>query len=284
MINSNIQLKIKEVEQYISLLEERNTQLENNLKQQEDKEQEKIISPKALLIGINYKETKHELRGCINDVKNIRNRLNQLKCFDNFTILTDETEFKPTRENILKEFKSLCSNAKAGETLFFSFSGHGSYTFDRNNEEKDKRDECIVSVDSQMITDDEINNILTTLPKNSNMIMIFDCCHSGTIADLKYSYVKSFYNKRKNNNKNNILANVISISGCMDNQTSADAYIQSKFQGAMTFAFLKYFSKNITINTLLSRMRYILKRNKFTQYPIISSSKNLSKYQRFNWN
>jgi len=286
MINSNIQLKIKEVEKYISLLEGENTRLRTTLgeKNSTPEIEEEPSTPKALLIGINYEGTQHALRGCINDVKRMENRLEKLKCFDNFTMMTDETEVKPTRTNILKELKSLCSEAKEGETLFFHFSGHGTYTYDRNNDEKDRKDECIVSVDSQVITDDEIYNILKTLPKNCNMIMIFDCCHSGTIADLKFSYVRNSRVARTNNRKNDIKANVISISGCMDHQTSADAYIQNKFQGAMTFAFLQYFSKNIPIHQLINRMRQLLRRKQFPQYPILSCTSLISLNQRFIWN
>ena len=45
-----------------------------------------------------------------------------------------------------------------------------------------------------------------------------------------------------NRNEDN-LANIIKISGCRDTQTSADAFINGKYQGALTFSFLKTTSK-----------------------------------------
>ena len=290
MINPDIHSKLKEIENCLSLLENEYTRLKKIIVKDSDSEpkEEPIIqsSTKALLIGINYEKTEYELRGCINDVLSVEKRLKNLNCFQQFTVLTDNTKIKPTRDNILKALKILCSNAKSGETLFFHYSGHGTYTYDRNGDEKDKKDECIVSIDGKVIVDDEIYDILKTLPQNCNLIMIFDCCHSGTIADLKFSYLKNNNRvPRINNTKNDIKANVISISGCRDNQTSADAYIQQKFQGAMTFAFLYFFkNKNISIHFLVNNMRKILREKRFPQYPILSCSKKISLTQKFIWN
>ena len=67
------------------------------------------------------------------------------------------------------------------------------------------------------------------------------------------------------------------ISGCMDNQTSADAYINSKFQGAMTWAFLHTVDKNpnLTWKELITTMRDSLKISNFQQIPQLSSGKKL---------
>jgi hypothetical protein len=46
---------------------------------------------RALLIGINYKNTPDQLDGCINDVNNIRNFLTLKLGFTNFMVLTDDT-------------------------------------------------------------------------------------------------------------------------------------------------------------------------------------------------
>jgi len=104
------------------------------------------MSKKALLVGINYKGTSSELKGCITDVDNIKGYL--LKngySSQNITVLTDETAIKPTRVNILKHLLELIvSDAK---TLFFHYSGHGSQTADDNGDESDGRDECLCPID-----------------------------------------------------------------------------------------------------------------------------------------
>ena len=54
----------------------------------------------------------------------------------------------------------IISDAK---TLFFHYSGHGSYIKDENGDEVDGKDECLCPIDyaySGMIIDDEIKGIL----------------------------------------------------------------------------------------------------------------------------
>ena len=67
------------------------------------------------------------------------------------------------------------------------------------------------------------------------------------------------------------------ISGCMDNQTSADAYINSKYQGAMTWSFLDTVNKkpNLTWIELITTMRSSLKTSTYQQIPQLSSGKKL---------
>jgi hypothetical protein len=55
----------------------------------------------AVLIGINYRNTPKELYGCINDTTNINNMLQAKYGFNNFVFLTDDTNKKPTKENII---------------------------------------------------------------------------------------------------------------------------------------------------------------------------------------
>ena len=62
-----------------------------------------IKNKKALLVGINYINTQDELNGCINDVNVMSNKLRIDYGFKSITILTDETAYKPTRNNIIKE-------------------------------------------------------------------------------------------------------------------------------------------------------------------------------------
>ena len=58
----------------------------------------------ALVIGINYIGMEGELKGCINDTKNIKQFLKEKCGFSYLSIflLTEETSLKPTKENILK--------------------------------------------------------------------------------------------------------------------------------------------------------------------------------------
>jgi hypothetical protein len=62
-------------------------------------------------------------------------------------------------------------------------------------------------------------------------------------------------------------ANIISISGCQDYDTSADAFEDNSPQGAMTWSFLASFDKSSTLVDLVKNMRLLLKSSGYWQVP-----------------
>lgn len=236
-----------------------------------------VRNKKALLIGINYKGTSSQLNGCINDINHVSDILSSKYAFNSITKITDETTQKPTRDVILASFAQFLASGNSGDLLFFSYSGHGSTTLDRNNNEKTGNDEMIIASDLKGIVDDELKSIIqTNLKKNVTLFALFDSCFSGTVLDLKYQYLDSLANDAStvNNNETETIGNVIMISGCSDKQTSADAYVDNKYQGAMTWAFISVISTLTTPPSwrdLLVKMRDKLKTSQFTQLPQLSS-------------
>ena len=236
---------------------------------------------KSLLIGINYTRTPTQLYGCINDAHHLQSYLTTKYNFNatNVCVLTDNTIVKPTRQSILKKYKDLLMNAKSGEILFFTYSGHGSYKTDVNKDEKDGKDELLITIDQQAISDDELKFILNEhLPEGVTLFILFDCCHSGTLMDLKYNYLSGNdpLNDQVeiNESTSETKSNVFLISGCFDSQTSADTFIDNKYQGALTWSFLKVMTEhtNLTWKSLLINMRDLLKPN-YSQIPQLSSGK-----------
>ena len=234
-----------------------------------------VKNKKALLIGINYINTPYQLTGCIDDTNRMKTFLTSYG-FNDIKILTDLTDLKPTKTNILNAIKNLITSSRSGDVLFLYYSGHGSYTYDRNEDETDKRDEMLVSLDALPILDDEIKSILQNhLSREITIVGMFDSCHSGTILDLKFNYLDSNnYDKYFENDKvSECQGNVIMFSGCMDAQTSVEAFIENKFQGAFTWSFIDSISKtpNCSWRELLKSMRDLLKSNGFTQIPQLST-------------
>jgi hypothetical protein len=140
---------------------------------------------------------KNELSGCINDAENLKSLLigNFNYSDDNIVLMTDNANdnLYPSLENILSQLEKLVSEAESDDLdeLWISYSGHGSYTWDQNNDEKDRRDELLCPLDYDSnggITDDVINSYLSRIPVKCHVICLFDCCHSGTLADLTYNY------------------------------------------------------------------------------------------------
>ena len=232
---------------------------------------------KALLIGINYTGTQNELYGCINDVNSIKDRIvKQGFINNNIKIITDLTPKKANRVNILEEFKNLLINSQAGDLLFFLYSGHGSYTKDKNGDERNGNDEMIVTCDLQCILDDELKSLIQTYLKSEvTLFALFDSCFSGTVLDLKYQYLDSLnYEKYTENSKDlETNGNVFMISGCTDQQTSADAFINGKASGAMTWSLLEGLKQKPVCSwrELIKTMRDLLKKSQYEQIPQLSS-------------
>jgi hypothetical protein len=185
-------------------------------------------------------------------------------------------------------------------------------------------DETLVPLDFQtagMITDDEMHELLIApLPKGVRLTAITDCCHSGSILDLPYTYVlgetasPTLVDQRKVQMAAALAQNmqfgesecavdvkaalevpgqlaagatvkpeamqirtsnadVVHISGCRDDQTSADAFIEGANVGAMSNALIAAFKEggpSQTCGQLLLRMRNALK-GRFKQVPMLST-------------
>lgn len=232
-------------------------------------------SKKALLIGCNYINTPYSLSGCMDDAERVKQMLVQ-HGFTHFQVLTDVSDMKPTKTNILREFKNLVMNATPGDSLFFYFSGHGSFMTDANRDETDGKDELIISTDLQAIKDDELRSILTAYMKDGvRLTSMFDSCHSGTMMDLKYTYLDSnnYDSYTENSNVTDCKGDIIMISGCMDSQTSAEGWIDNKPQGAMTWALLDSLQKfpSCSWRELIKAMRDSLQTGGYSQIPQIST-------------
>ena len=230
---------------------------------------------KALLIGINYTGTENELYGCINDANCIKERITN-KGFTDITVLTDLTEKKATRNNILNEFTSLLSNSQEGDLLFFLYSGHGSYDIDRNGDEKIGYDQTIVPCDLNVIIDDELKSIIqNNLKKGVTLFAMFDSCFSGSVLDLRYQYMDSLNYDKFTENEKQLETNgdVFMISGSTDKQTSADSVFNNKANGAMTWSLLEALKENQNVNwrELIKKMRNLLKTSNYEQIPQFSS-------------
>ncbi|EPS27730.1 hypothetical protein PDE_02674 [Penicillium oxalicum 114-2] len=162
---------------------------------------------KALLIGINYFGQKGQLRGCINDVKNMSSYLNQNFGYarEDMVLLTDDQQnpmSQPTKANILRAMHWLVKDAQPNDSLFFHYSGHGGQTPDLDGDEEDGYDEVIYPVDFRVaghIVDDEMHRIMVkSLRPGVRLTAIFDSCHSGSALDLPYIYSTSGILKEPN--------------------------------------------------------------------------------------
>ncbi|KAG5182207.1 caspase domain-containing protein [Tribonema minus] len=150
---------------------------------------------RSLLIGINYRGQRNELRGCHNDVFAMKRYITSqgfTETADTMCVLVDDGRHSsPTCATIVAGFRWLVDGARAGDSLFFHYSGHGGSVPDDNGDEADGMDETILPLDyltAGQIRDDDIYKLLVKpLPHGVEFTIVMDCCHSGTIIDLPYS-------------------------------------------------------------------------------------------------
>lgn len=252
------------------------------------------MSKKALLIGINYIDSPdNKLNGCINDVINMRNILIDAYGYtaENIVILRDDLNnpsLKPTSDNIIKNLVSIVSQSASLKEIWIHYSGHGSQLMDFNGDEADSLDEIIVPCNyttAGIITDDMIFQIVSK--SRCRTMLIFDSCNSGTVCDLTWNFNTNAQKQiivTKTNNSAVANPNIVCLSGCRDEQSSADIYSTFTQQhcGAMTSALiecLRWNRHNVDIKKLYIDIVLFMTQNKFTQIPQLSSTAKTPVFQ-----
>jgi hypothetical protein len=269
------------------------------------------MTRRAVLIGINrYRIPGADLRGCVNDVRNMRQVL--LKYFGfkaaNVRVLTD---FKATKQAMQKAITALIASGRKGDVLLLHYSGHGSNVPDRNGDEADRRDEILCPTDldwKDPLTDDWLRRTFNKLRTGVRLTVVMDCCHSGTntravpmpgepVID---RYLPSPWDimaqesgrrlrgtvrgtlrrsRRAARKRSDLVAARIAevlITGCRDTQTSADAYIGGSYSGALTYALVAAIREakgRLSYRELHARTLKYLKKEDFTQVPQLEARK-----------
>jgi len=251
---------------------------------------------RALIVGINYPNTRNELTGCIEDAVDIYKMITKHYGFvdSNITLLIDQPhadaptvkyDQKPTKKRIIACLKELVSQTKPGDLLFVHYSGHGSQVRckcgdENTNDITPGMDDVIIPCDfgghsSGYITDDDLReHVVNVLPAGATLRAFFDCCCSGTALDLPYVY-KSGDRYQLQYDDSLKCKDCLLISGCMDNQSSADAYMDNKFNGALTWALKKALRSSrkmtMTWKDFLFLLRHHLETNGYVQVPVLST-------------
>jgi len=263
------------------------------------------MAKRALLIGINkYQIDGADLRGCVNDVADISATL--VDCYgfkrSDVTALTDGAA---TKKAIQAGVKALLRDSKKGDVAVVHFSGHGSHVPDDDGDESDGRDEILCATDldwDDPLRDDWLRTTFDSIKSGVNLTVIMDCCHSGTNtraflppdAPVRQRYLPSPWGIRNvetgrslprrvsselrrsprsaRKSKDIVNADVpeVLITGCRDTQTSADAFIDGRYNGALTFALVKAMRKSktaLTYQQLHDLAVGVMKTRKFEQVP-----------------
>ena len=265
---------------------------------------------KALLVGINYPSTSSELRGCVNDVVDMQGMLREMFGFSQIKTLLDE---QATTNNILNSLEALVHDAEAGDVLFFHYSGHGSQMLTNygTGYEDDGLDEIICPIDldwkRNVVRDNDLSRIFDKVPAGVSWTVVLDCCNSGGGMDHLEQYQPDVANRSSDRSGDNVvgrymvppddvvdlsLAGVkprrmqirdinktgLLITGCQANQTSADAYIDGRFNGALTYTLIQTMKENawnLDYKTLIDNINQKMVTYGFTQRPELNGPSKL---------
>mmetsp|Transcript_10764 Transcript_10764/g.24578 ORF Transcript_10764/g.24578 Transcript_10764/m.24578 type:complete len:283 (-) Transcript_10764:161-1009(-) len=165
-----------------------------------------------MVISANdYKSTKNPLT-CTRDAASMQELCQACGITQVRTLLDNEN----TKQNVAGAIASMAQQCGPMDTFIFYYSGHGTGVDDIDGDEADGQDEAYCFVDSDggisyntIMRDDEFAQlILDNTSEDTNVLIISDCCHSGTICDFGTS---DWMNRR-----------AVSMSGCADSQTSKD--------------------------------------------------------------
>jgi hypothetical protein len=259
---------------------------------------------RAFLVGINAYPG-NELNGCVNDVVDMAKFLVGHCGFDegDIRLLTDA---RATTKAIREHLTWLLDGVKAGDRLLFHYSGHGAQFPLRDQHGKvTEVDECICPVDfdwtvEHAIRDKDFKQMFAHVPEGVQLNWVSDSCFSGDLARVlmpEKRKVKSFPMpadigwrlrtaevkgaKRLGFEHTIDGLNAVLVSGCSKTETSADAEIDGRFNGALTYYLLKTLSapKGLTqpLEQDVVRTRAALREGGYQQHPQLEGSEALMK-------
>ncbi len=242
---------------------------------------------KALLFGLNYSNSKSgKLNGCINDVYNISRYIKSTLAIPIITFTDDIDLSNTSYDGIIKNLHTLAIESYRDnlDFVWIHYSGHGSYKKDTSGDELDGMDEGLVPSDYEkkgILLDDILNHMIASFNPKTKILFVCDSCHSGTMLDLKYTW--QGIDCQIDNQSCNIIPHTILISGCMDNQTSADAFNllgDNQSIGALTACILKVLKYKpgyiYDVFSFIDSVRSELKKGGFSQFASLSSNYDLT--------
>ena len=153
---------------------------------------------RAVLVGINYVGQNGALRGCHNDVYHMKDYLVNVQGFHekDILVLTDDGKGEqPTKQKMITALKHMANVSEEGDSVFFHYSGHGGFLeADQNSlkQKNDQYDQTLIPLDHQQagqIRDFNLfNQFVRPMKAGVKVTCLMDCCHSGSVLDLPYSF------------------------------------------------------------------------------------------------
>jgi hypothetical protein len=270
---------------------------------------QEVIMKRSLHIGINdYPGTGNDLSGCVNDANDWEAAL-AARDFQTNTLL----DAQATKSQMIEAITGLVDSTGRDDIGVITYSGHGTWVPDEDDDEADGRDEalCPHDIDQGLIlTDDELYDIFSQRKRGARIIFISDSCHSGTVSKastfnfegrersvqvprIRFLAPEIFLKNdqegmaraikvedKKPNGK--IKAASLLLSGCKDDEYSYDAWFNGRANGAFTYVALQALKELKADASYKKWHKAIRKTLPHVQYPQTPQLKG-SKRQKTKW-
>ena len=226
----------------------------------------------ALVIGVDEYDSQPDLKGAVNDAKDIANSLRQFGAESVHLLLNDEAH----RANIDSIWRGMIDNANPGDTIIFSFAGHGRQEDDANGDERqlnplDDKDEVLLlggfgihtaeSLNERLVDDDLHSWFVEASERNLKIVVVVDSCFSGgltrSIAGGKGPSQRlanpfaipseeraKLAKKPPPEQPEETLSNLVMITGGREGQTVPEIVVGGDFRGATSYAFARALEGN----------------------------------------
>ena len=149
---------------------------------------------KALFVGIEYSDIPSiALKSSQQDIEISKQKIQELypDCI-NVRTVSEASEIKPTRKNILKAIQWLVEDIKPGQHVFFHYSGHGGQLVDINGAYKSIFENCIYPCKGkrlQIILDEEIRKeLIEKIPNGSKCFIVMDSYSGNATIELEHTW------------------------------------------------------------------------------------------------
>lgn len=211
---------------------------------------------RSLHIGVNEVDPAHyqgwrgELAACEADARDLE-AVARAQGLETTLLLTRDV----TRDAVLAALDAAAADLRDGDLFWVSYAGHGGQLPDRDRDEADALDETWCLFDGQLL-DDELYARYAAFRAGVRILITSDSCHSGTVSRLDATEVRArempkevavatfrgnrdFYDRLTKGRRGTatraaeLKASLLLLSGCQDNQLSADGAENGLFTGTL---------------------------------------------------
>ncbi|MEL7464168.1 MAG: caspase family protein [Pseudomonadota bacterium] len=210
----------------------------------------------GLVVGVDDYVYQTPLKGAANDARDIALAM-QGRDMARVEVLLNQAA---TKEAVTAAWNGLLADAGAGDTIIFTYAGHGAAEPDLNGDERtatypdDDKDEAFLLANftdrnargfAERIVDDELNQwFAAAAAKGVRVVFVADSCHSGTMTRQSNSTrfagaVEPPADAAAAAAGPVDLENVVFIAGAQQDQAVPEVSIAGQMRGATSYAFAR---------------------------------------------